>query len=85
MLGLVAQFNIPVLGRDFDQSPACQPRLGFGQLGQFVDDFRRTHDGEVTMFGPVVRSRFHLFAILRGVESTRWVVPEPFESRSSLV
>src|SRR5438046_514533 len=40
---LVAEFDILVLRREFEQPLAHQPQFSFGQLGQFVDDFRRTH------------------------------------------
>jgi len=36
--GLIAEVNILVLGRNFEQSPAHQPQLGFGQFRQFAHD-----------------------------------------------
>jgi hypothetical protein len=40
---LIAQFDVLVLCRDFEQALADEPQLGFGQLRQFVDDFYRAH------------------------------------------
>jgi hypothetical protein len=40
---LMAECNILVLGRQFEQALANRSQLSFGQLGQFINDFRRTH------------------------------------------
>jgi hypothetical protein len=54
---LVAVLNILVFSPELEQPPAYQSQLGFSQLGQFVDDFRRAHDWKIVPLKGLVRSK----------------------------
>jgi hypothetical protein len=45
---LIAELNILILGRQFEQTLANRSQLSLGQLGKFIDDVRRTHGEKLT-------------------------------------
>jgi len=56
---LVAEFNVLILGGEFEQALTDQPPFSFGELGQFIDDFRGTHGENLVCSNRLVRLKLH--------------------------
>jgi hypothetical protein len=51
---LIAERNIVILGRQFEQTLANRSQLSLGQLGKFIYDVRRTHAEKLTRIAGLV-------------------------------